>query len=363
MKNRIIQLTLALSLILMGGSTIAATPNKLGPFPHIYAFEHKMGPYKPVTYTLAQQLVDELPQTYREIEYGLIQARLPDSGAEYNVIASHRLAEVGAVVDAEDLPVMMGNDSNIRADRGESKNYTQSIYVLRMKNKAGEFLAASLKLYFYTTIDDNQAEVRAHAVAIRDQLAGRVGSMADLFQSAPSRSEEPRLREVVVSPPSSYPIPYSQTEKFTSYQPQGYTLAQRLVDQLPLRYHEVEYALMHARLPNGTEQAVIASHRPEQVGELDIAVDLTVSRDEAMVVVPRKRQNYPSSFVLLPARDAQGNYLQAVWSIYFYTYPSDDRGQVLSRAIAIRDEMARQIPSLGALYQPADRNTPQFALP
>src|SRR5437868_2975241 len=97
--------------------------------------------------------------------------------------------------------------------------------------------------------------------------------------------------------PAHYPVPYSYDEKMSSFKPDGYILAQRLVDQLPRRYPEVEYGLMHAPLPGGTQHGVIASHRPEQVGELDMAVDIAVANEECMYIIPRKRQNYPSTVV------------------------------------------------------------------
>ncbi|MDB6169059.1 MAG: Iron complex outerrane recepter protein [Verrucomicrobia bacterium] len=162
---------------------------------------------------------------------------------------------------------------------------------------------------------------------------------------------------------STYPVPYSHDEKMSSFKPNGYILAQKLVDQLPRRFPEVEYGLMHAPLPDGSERVVIASHRPEQVGEIDMAVDIAVAREECIYIIPRKRQNYASTVIMLPAKDASGKFIQAVWSIYFYSDRHDSVPKILERAMAVRDEMAKQIPGLDALFQPVKRDPPSFRVP
>ncbi|MDB6169060.1 MAG: ABC-type phosphate transport system, substrate-binding protein [Verrucomicrobia bacterium] len=153
-----------------------------GKFPHVFAQEHAMGSYRAKDYTLAQQLVDALTE-HPEVEYGLIHARVQGQPAEFGVIASHRLAEVGAVASPEEVRVLTNDDSGLMADLREQENRTRSRYVLQMKDASGRFLPAFLTLYLYTRPADDQAQVRARAMAIRNELAAQIPNFEALFAS------------------------------------------------------------------------------------------------------------------------------------------------------------------------------------
>ena len=166
-----------------GGTFVSFVPlqgGAHGSYPHVFAREHAMSSYRPSTYTLAQKLVDGLT-AHPEVEYGLISARLPAASTEYGVVASHRLAEVGAAVSPADRAVLTNDDSGLVADLRDEENHTRSRYVLQMKDASGKFIPAFLSLFLYTRTTDDQAEVKARAQAIRDELAAKVATFEALF--------------------------------------------------------------------------------------------------------------------------------------------------------------------------------------
>jgi hypothetical protein len=153
--------------------------------------------------------------------------------------------------------------------------------------------------------------------------------------------------------PKDFPHVYDQEFAMSSYKPTYKTYAQFLVDQLPLKYPDLEYGLIHALLPNGTEHAVIASHRPAQVGALDILGDNEIADNQLIEINPRMREGFSRTVIILPMKNSKGEYIRASWALYFYTYPTDDIRKVFAKAIEIRDELAKEVPDVASLYKPA----------
>jgi len=154
--------------------------------------------------------------------------------------------------------------------------------------------------------------------------------------------------------PKDFPHVYDQEFAMSSYRAPAYkTYAQALVDELPLKYPDLEYGLIHALLPNGAEHAVIASHRPGQVGALDILGDNEISDNQLIEINPRMREGFSRTVIILPMKNSKGEFIRASWALYFYTYPTDDVRKVFAKAIEIRDELAKKVPDLASLYKPA----------
>ena len=139
----------------------------------------------------------------------------------------------------------------------------------------------------------------------------------------------------------------------SSYRPTYRTVAQALIDDLPRRYPDVEYGVLHALLPDGKNHAVIASHRPAQVGALDILGDNEISDHQLIEINPRMKEGFARTVIIMPLKNAAGQYIRASCAFYFYTYPTDDIRAVFAKAIEIRDDLAKRIPDLDSLYKPA----------
>ncbi|MDB6169061.1 MAG: Iron complex outerrane recepter protein [Verrucomicrobia bacterium] len=133
------------------------------------------------------------------------------------------------------------------------------------------------------------------------------------------------------------------------------TLAQSLVDDLPKTGPDVQCGLIHAVLYDGINHAVIASYKLSQVGEADEAEDNIVTDEQCVIINPRIEDKVARWNVRLPVKDASGATIKASWSIYFYRRPGVGMPEVLARAIVIRDDLAKRIPSLAALFEPAPK--------
>lgn len=152
------------------------------------------------------------------------------------------------------------------------------------------------------------------------------------------------LPAVVLAAAEAKPPQYFQLTK---------TLAQALVDDLPKSGPNVQCGLIHALLFDGKNHAVIASYKLNQVGEVDEEEDNIVTEEQCVIINPRVGDKIDRWNVRLPVKDSAGNVIKASWAIYFYRKPDDEMPKILAQAIAIRDELAKKIPSLAALFEPA----------
>lgn len=130
------------------------------------------------------------------------------------------------------------------------------------------------------------------------------------------------------------------------------SLAQVLVEEMPQKYPEVQCCLIHARLFDGINHAVIASYKLDQVGEVDEEEDNIVTEEENVIINPRINDKSLRWNVRLPVKDASGNMIKASWAIYMVRKPGDDMPKILAQAIAVRDDVAKRIPNLAALFAP-----------
>lgn len=145
--------------------------------------------------------------------------------------------------------------------------------------------------------------------------------------------------------------PEPPEHKIKIYFPKKLILAQKLVEEVPKRYPDVQFSLMHAPLPNGYN-TVLASHDHNQIGESDRFDDPLVSGPEQYIMFhPHFADNRCS--VRVPAKNASGEIIRASWAFSFPYKQGDDIPHLVARSIQIREEMAKYIPDLAALYGPA----------
>jgi hypothetical protein len=128
-----------------------------------------------------------------------------------------------------------------------------------------------------------------------------------------------------------------------------HTLAQTLVEKTFAKHPEVIILATHSTPPGGKVNVISGStigRLGKEADEDDLRV---IEKGETNLEVADNNQRFE---VELPLNDASGKRIGALGVVLRYK-ASADKEALHKRAIAIRDEMARQIPNAGALAQPA----------
>jgi hypothetical protein len=136
--------------------------------------------------------------------------------------------------------------------------------------------------------------------------------------------------------------------------------AQKLCDDTMAKHPELLSVTLHG-VPPGQENVytMFAGSFPERIGNPDDPDDIDVIKKGITILDPRwHRTNDPAKkfVVLLPMRDASGENVGLV--VYAFKDParpstSDAEKRYLSNAAALRDALAKRIPSYKALFEPA----------
>ncbi|EJU14755.1 hypothetical protein LH128_02049 [Sphingomonas sp. LH128] len=106
--------------------------------------------------------------------------------------------------------------------------------------------------------------------------------------------------------------------------------------------------LLHVTPPGSNTNSVVAAHLPDDLGEISGDDDVGVARTGKPLVEVQK--DGVRIGVLLQLRDARRRPIGAV-GIMAPWHEGDSQKAALERAVRIRDEMARQIPSRAALFR------------
>ena len=138
----------------------------------------KMSSYKPAGPTLAQSLVDLLPKKYPGVQCAAIHALLP-GGADHAVIASCKSEELGALDDDFDIGVEERQNMYVKPLINE--NYARTVIILPVKNASGKALNAAWEIYLRSSPTADQVKLLTDAMAIRDDMAGRIPDLSALF--------------------------------------------------------------------------------------------------------------------------------------------------------------------------------------
>ena len=127
-------------------------------------------------------------------------------------------------------------------------------------------------------------------------------------------------------------------------------VAQQLVNALMAKYPELVVVGLHATVPGAKTETMIATNL-DRVGKVDDDDDIAVTNEHKTILAPNLKD--PNKFeVQVPLKDMAGHYLGASAGFVFKYRAGDDELQLHAKALAIRDELARQTPSLAALLQP-----------
>lgn len=124
--------------------------------------------------------------------------------------------------------------------------------------------------------------------------------------------------------------------------------AQQLVNQTMAAHPELLVIGMHATKPGTTEQRMIASNL-DRIGKHDDDDDIGVATEHKTICAPNLKETFKFE-VLIPLKDASGHVLNAAIGFVFKYKAGDDEVKMHAKAVAIRDDLARQTPNLEALF-------------
>jgi iron complex outermembrane receptor protein len=126
--------------------------------------------------------------------------------------------------------------------------------------------------------------------------------------------------------------------------------AQTLVNEQMAKHPELLVLGMHAPKPGAKDSHMIAANL-DRIGKADDEDDLAVAQERKTILAPNVKE--PTKFeVAVPLKDASGKVIGSLSTVFKYA-AGDDEVKMHSAALAIRDEMAKKIPSVAALFKPA----------
>jgi hypothetical protein len=125
--------------------------------------------------------------------------------------------------------------------------------------------------------------------------------------------------------------------------------AQKLVNEQMSKHPELLVIGLHAAKPGSKKSTMIATNL-DRIGKADDEDDLAVSRERKTILAPNLKE--PTKFeVAVPLKDAAGDVIGSLSTVFKYT-AGDDEVKMHAAALAIRDELAKQIPGVAALFKP-----------
>ena len=126
--------------------------------------------------------------------------------------------------------------------------------------------------------------------------------------------------------------------------------AQTLVNEQMAKHPELLVLGMHAPKPGAKDSHMIAANL-DRIGKADDEDDLAVAQERKTILAPNMKE--PTKFeVAVPLKDASGKVIGSLSTVFKYA-AGEDEVKMHVAALAIRDEMARKIPSVAALFKPA----------
>lgn len=261
----------------------------------------------------AQRLVDETIARHPEVVVLMMHVTPPKQAD--NVIIASNIGRIGKKADEDDLRVIHTGKPNLEVNKAGDR-FEAELPLLDISHRT----VGALGVVFPYKAGDDKLALQKKAEAIRDELGGRISHTANLMDP----------------------------ERFDAVTPMG-TYAQALVDKTLAAHPEVLILGMHVTPPGRTENVILASN----IGRIGKKAD-----EDDMGVVrtgkPKLEVNETGDRfeVELQLKDAAAHSIGAIGVVFPYK-KGDDQAALQKKAEAVRDEMARQIPSLARLVEPS----------
>jgi hypothetical protein len=126
--------------------------------------------------------------------------------------------------------------------------------------------------------------------------------------------------------------------------------AQTLVNATVAQHPELIIVGMHALKPGAKIETMIAANI-DRIGKKDDDDDLAVAHEKKTILAPNMKD--PTKFeVALPLKDASGKVIGSLSTVFKYS-AGDDEVKMHAAAVAIRDDLARKIPTSADLFKAA----------
>lgn len=125
--------------------------------------------------------------------------------------------------------------------------------------------------------------------------------------------------------------------------------AQTLVNEQMAKHPELVVLGLHAPKPGAKDSHMIASNL-DRIGKEDDEDDLAVAKERKTILAPNMKDAGKFE-VAVPLKDASGKVIGSLSTVFKYT-AGDDEVKMHQAALAIRDEVAKKIPDVAALFKP-----------
>lgn len=129
--------------------------------------------------------------------------------------------------------------------------------------------------------------------------------------------------------------------------------AQTLIFQMMADNPDLLIGGMHAVAPGASGQTMIASTL-DRIGAEDDEGDISVGVGGRTILVPNLK-NPPRFSMMIPLKDSSGKRIGAL-ALAFKYRENEDETKIFLRGVAIRDQVAKKIPSLADLFVPSRGN-------
>ena len=126
--------------------------------------------------------------------------------------------------------------------------------------------------------------------------------------------------------------------------------AQTLVNEVMAKHPELLVLGMHAVKP-GTKGSHMIAANLDRIGKEDDEDDIAVAKERKTILAPNIKE--PTKFeVAVPLKDASGRVIGSLSTVFKYA-AGDDEVKLHVAALAIRDDLAKKIPTVAALFKAA----------
>ena len=257
----------------------------------------------------AQELVDRMVAANPDLLV-IVMHVTPPKG-EQNVIIASNIGRIGKAGDEDDMRVINTGKTNLEVAHSGDRFEVELV----LRDVTGETLGALGLVWPYKKGQDQKA-FEKKANAIRDALAKRILNAANLMDP--------------------YPFERSATTK---------AHAQKLVDQTAAKHPEV--TVLAIRAPSGKETIVLGStfgRHGKKVDEDDLKV---INGGEPVGHVVEGGKRFSGG---VPLHDASGKSI-GLLTVGYAVKAGDDEKRLLAKAVALRDELAKRIPSAEKLVE------------
>ena len=274
-------------------------------------------PAKVPTHTYAQHLVDDTLARHRDVVVMAMHVTPPK--AKENVIIASNIGRLGKAADEDDLRVVTTGKPNLAVNKAGDRFEVEE----PLRDVDGSVLGAVGIVFRYKAGDDKEKRY-AEADAIAEHLRRNISHAGNLLD----------------------PWPYNP--KFAA-RPH----AQDLVEATMAAHPEILILAIHAT-PPGSKTDVILGSNIGRIGKAADEDDLRViEKGETNREVNDTGKRFEAE---LPLNDAKGKRIGALGVVYAYK-AGDDKEALVAKAVKVRDELARQIPTPASLAQAAGAKT------